>query len=124
MTANRLPITIAYVAARIIPDTCSLALLLLGLPHFSLIDGSASALADTAAAAGTFAVLVMLCMAGLLGGGDAKLITASTFFLKSERLADFFHTTVLSGGVLSFLYLNGHALLILDDWPVLTEPFP
>ena len=79
------------VAARIIPDSCSLALLLLGLLRLLLlIDGSASALVDVATAAGTFAVLVMLCMAGLLGGGDAKLIAASTFFLGFERLADFF----------------------------------
>ena len=88
------------VAARIIPDTCSLALLLLGLLRLLLIDGSASALADAATAAGTFTVLVMLCMAGLLGGGDAKLIAASTFFLGFERLADFFSTTALSGGIL------------------------
>jgi prepilin peptidase CpaA len=99
------------VAARIIPDTCSLFLLLLGLLRLLSIDGSASALADSAVAAGTFAVLVMLCMAGLLGGGDAKLIAASTFFLGSERLADFFSATALSGGVLALLYLIGHAAL-------------
>jgi prepilin peptidase CpaA len=80
MTANELPIIIAYVAFGIIPDTCSLALPLLDLLHFFLIDGSASALADIAAAAGTFALLVMLCMAGQFGGGDANLIAASTFF--------------------------------------------
>ena len=100
------------VAARIIPDSCSLALLLLGLLRLLLlIDGSASALVDVATAAGTFAVLVMLCMAGLLGGGDAKLIAASTFFLGFERLADFFSATALSGGALALLYLIGHALL-------------
>ena len=99
------------VVARIIPDTCSLALLLLGLSRLILIDGSASALADAATAAGVFTVLVMLCMAGLLGGGDAKLIAASTFFLGFERLADFFSTTALSGGILALLYLIGHAIL-------------
>jgi prepilin peptidase CpaA len=50
-------------------------------------------------------------MAGLLGGGDAKLIAASTFFLGFERLADFFSVTALSGGVLALLYLICHALL-------------
>jgi prepilin peptidase CpaA len=99
------------VVARIIPDTCSLALLLLGLSRLILIDGSASAFVDVATAAGTFIVLVMLCMAGLLGGGDAKLIAASTFFLGFERLADFFSTTALSGGILALLYLIGHAIL-------------
>jgi prepilin peptidase CpaA len=99
------------ITARIIPDTCSLALLLLGLSRLILIDGSASALADAATAAGVFTVLVMLCMAGLLGGGDAKLIAASTFFLGFERLADFFSTTALSGGILALLYLIGHAIL-------------
>jgi prepilin peptidase CpaA len=98
-------------ATRIIPDTCSLALLLLGLLRLLLIDGSASAFADAATAAATFIVLVMLCMAGLLGGGDAKLIAASTFFLGFERLADFFSTTALSGGILALLYLIGHAVL-------------
>ncbi|GEO40559.1 prepilin peptidase CpaA [Skermanella aerolata] len=98
-------------ATRIIPDTCSLVLLLLGLLRLLLIDGSASAFADAATAAGTFIVLVMLCMAGLLGGGDAKLIAASTFFLGFERLADFFSTTALSGGILALLYLIGHAVL-------------
>ena len=97
--------------ARIIPDTCSLALLLLGLSRLILIDGSASAVADAATAAGVFTVLVMLCMAGLLGGGDAKLIAASTFFLGFERLADFFSTTALSGGILALLYLIGHTVL-------------
>jgi prepilin peptidase CpaA len=95
---------------RIIPDTCSLALLL-GLSRLILIDGSASAFADAATAAGVFTVLVMLCIAGLLGGGGAKLITASTFFLGFERLADFFSTTALSKGILALLYLIGHAVL-------------
>jgi prepilin peptidase CpaA len=106
------------VVARIIPDTCSLALLLLGLLRLLLIDGGASALSDVAAAAGTFAVLVMLCMAGLLGGGDAKLISASTFFLGFERLAEFFSTTALFGGVLALLYLIGYAALSGHTMPL------
>ncbi|EWY36627.1 hypothetical protein N825_09910 [Skermanella stibiiresistens SB22] len=99
------------VAARTIPDACSLALLLLGILRLALVDGGASAVTDAAVAAGVFVALVMLCAAGFLGGGDAKLIGASTFFLGFDRLADFLSVTAIAGGVLALTYLAGHLAL-------------
>lgn len=99
------------VAARTIPDTCSVALVLLALLRLALTGGGASAFIDAAVSFGVFAALVMLCAAGLLGGGDAKLIGSSTFLLGFDRLADFLTATALAGGVLALAYLIGHLLL-------------
>ncbi|UEM25095.1 prepilin peptidase (plasmid) [Skermanella mucosa] len=99
------------VAARTIPDSCSIALFLLALLRLTLIDGGASAFFDAAVSFGVFAALVMLCAAGLLGGGDAKLIGSSTFLLGFDRLTDFLAATALAGGILALAYLAGYLLL-------------
>jgi prepilin peptidase CpaA len=64
----------------------------------------------------TFLILALLCMAGILGGGDVKLATASVLLVGAGSFLDFLLLTALAGGVLSLIYIA--AFLMLKHLPV------
>ena len=92
------------VATRLIPDLTSLALLACGLalraPH-----GSAAVAASLGVAALLFALLFVLAMGGLLGGGDVKLAGAIAAGLPPAVIPDFVTAAAVAGGVLGAGYL-------------------
>ncbi len=99
------------VAARVIPDRCSVALVLLTLAHHGLAGGATQAGMALAVGAAVFLALSLLCMAGVMGGGDAKLLGASAALLGPALLPEFLLTTALAGGALSLAYLLAHRLM-------------
>jgi len=74
-----------------------------GLAHSSV---SLSGLSwSVACAAGVFGVGALAFAAGTFGGGDVKLLTASSLFAGPTLMLDFLTVTVLAGGVLGLAAL-------------------
>lgn len=68
-------------------------------------------------AGGAFAVSALLFVFGLIGGGDAKMLTALALWAGPAHLADFVLTTTLVGGVLAILMMTSarHALALAAE---------
>ncbi len=93
-----LPACWTDLAARRISNTIVLALLPFGLLRHWLEGDLLTALGLTVA---IFAVVVAGWRAGLLGGGDTKLLTAAALLMPSEQLPLFLALTALGGGALA-----------------------
>ncbi|WP_299132379.1 prepilin peptidase [uncultured Amaricoccus sp.] len=97
------------IARRRIPNPLVLALAFAGLARLGLAAwGGASPVAlgiDIAAALAIFAAGAGLFAAGLLGGGDAKLLGAGSLWLGAEGTGAFLMVTVLAGGLLALVFL-------------------
>ena len=94
----------ADIAARIIPDSCAIALALLGLASRA-VHGLPEMAITIALALTLFVLLVVLHARGMLGGGDVKLASAAALGLSPDSLYRFVVVTTLAGGVLALLYL-------------------
>ena len=92
------------VATRMIPDSASLIVALLGILGLLLVDPPAL-LESFLAAAVLFLLLLVMHARGWMGGGDVKLLTALAVGLPLGRLGTFLMVTVLAGGVVAFVYL-------------------
>ena len=68
-------------------------------------------------AGGAFAVSALLFGFGLIGGGDAKMLTALALWAGPAYLADFVLATTLVGGVLAILMMTSarHALALAAE---------
>ncbi|MBR0642107.1 prepilin peptidase [Roseomonas hellenica] len=95
-------------AARIIPDWVSLALLPIG---FWLRIWQGGALWALVALLLVFAAAVLVWRLGALGGGDVKLLTAATPLLPPAEVPTLLTAVALAGGALALLYLLLRPLL-------------
>lgn len=97
------------VLERRIPNAVTLALALVGLARLGLALGAGAPplpiVADVVAAAAVFAVGAAGFNAGLVGGGDVKLLAAAALWLGAAALLPFLMATALAGGVLAALFL-------------------
>lgn len=98
------------VAARVIPDAVSGALLLVGLAGRIALAGLPPAGVSLGLALALFTALVALHAAGWLGGGDVKLAAGFAAGLAPQAVLPFLAATAISGGVLAGLHLLVRAL--------------
>jgi prepilin peptidase CpaA len=96
-------------ALRRIPDRCSIGLLALGAAALLLTEPARLPGALLTAAC-VFAVLVAAHRARLMGGGDVKLLAASSLLVGPASVPGLVEATALAGGGLAVLYLAGAAL--------------
>jgi prepilin peptidase CpaA len=91
------------VATRLVPDSLSIAVAVLGL---ALQIGALGALpfGSIAAAAMVFVALLALCMCGVLGGADMKLAAALCLALPPAAVPGFIFVTTLAGGLMGVAY--------------------
>jgi prepilin peptidase CpaA len=88
------------VRTRRIPNVLSLAIAILGLLRIILVHDPVSAGHTLAAAVGIFAVAFLLFWKGAIGGGDAKLVTATALLVGYQDLFNFlFLMSVCGGGI-------------------------
>ncbi len=90
---------------RIIPDELALGVALSGLLLCLAIRPGQIGV-TLAAAALVFLALGVLCHYDAIGGGDAKLMTATTFLVPPGDIGDLLAGIALAGGLLSCLYLG------------------
>jgi prepilin peptidase CpaA len=98
-------------AYRRIPDAASIAVVAAGVTASATASGPLGALAGLAWGAGLFMVLAWLCLRGLLGGGDAKLVSATAVLVGGQDMLGFLLATGIAGGVLALTYLTLGAAL-------------
>jgi prepilin peptidase CpaA len=91
--------------ARRIPNELCLAVAALGLGRMVVSAELLAAGWTIAAALGVFAVAFLLFARGYLGGGDAKLVTASILLVGYDGILEFIVAMAMLGGVLSLLVL-------------------
>jgi prepilin peptidase CpaA len=108
-------ISVNDICYRRIPDIFSVALSFIGLGILIINGNWLEGFTTLGLAIATFFVLALLCMAGKLGGGDVKLLTASVLLVRVGSFFDFLLLTALAGGVLSLIYIA--AFLMLKHLP-------
>lgn len=95
---------------RIIPNPLVIALALLGalriVVGLATGDGFGAAGLDVLAAVAVFGIGAGAFAAGMLGGGDAKLLAAGALWIGTAGLGGYLLATVLAGGVLAILYVG------------------
>jgi prepilin peptidase CpaA len=94
--ANRL--SVAVVGAFLLWAVTGLAAGTLALGDLAL---------SVSCAVGVFSLGAMAFSAGVLGGGDVKLLAAATLFAGAPFVIDFFTVVALAGGVLAVAVLAG-----------------
>lgn len=72
------------------------------------------------AAAIVYTVLAAFAHLRLIGGGDVKLIAASTLFVPVQRMGALLLAIVIGGGMLSFIYLAIYSVLRLVPAPAVS----
>jgi len=92
-------------AARTVPNRLSAGILVLGL---ALRAMDHSLLLSLTAALVCFVLLFALWLAGLVGGGDVKLWSATVLLIPPHLQAElaFFYRVLLGGGGLAILYIS------------------
>ena len=98
---------IAYsdVCTRRISNALSLAIAILGLIRIILTHDAVSAAQTLAAGSIIFSAAFLLFWRGVIGGGDAKLITAAVLLIGSHELPRFLFLMSVCGGVLALTTL-------------------
>lgn len=96
--------------SRVIPDTFSIALLGLGAIDLLLMGDAAAALSRVALVAAALAVGFAAFTTGLVGGGDVKLLTATTIWITPALYPAFLMVTALAGALAALLVLAVRAL--------------
>ena len=98
---------VAYedVRARRIPNALSLAIAALGLARIALAAEVIDAGYTLAAAAIIFAITLALFQRGVIGGGDAKILTAAALLIGYRELLSFLFLMSLCGGALALAAL-------------------
>jgi prepilin peptidase CpaA len=96
---------IAYhdVRTRRIPNALSLTIATLGLARIALAPDVLAGWYTLAAATATFAGTFVMFRCGIIGGGDAKLIPATTLLIGYRELLDFLFLMSLCGGALALV---------------------
>ncbi|MFT3972250.1 MAG: prepilin peptidase [Amaricoccus sp.] len=96
-------------ARRTIPNPLVVALAVLGVVRIvlglAMGDGLGAAGLDLVAATAVFALGAGAFAAGVLGGGDAKLLAAGALWIGTGGLGGYLLATVLAGGVLAIGYV-------------------
>lgn len=98
------------VRRRRIPNTLTLALALLGVLRLIVAGSPLSALYTLAAAAIVLALGVILFARGVLGGGDAKLLTAAVLLVGYRAVPNLMFIMGLAGGLLALVVLAADKL--------------
>lgn len=91
------------IATRLIPDRCSVALLIVGIAE-RLSLGPVAVATSLGSALLLGLVFLFLHARGMIGGGDVKLIVALAAGTAPLALWDLIFAIVMAGGVLSVLY--------------------
>jgi prepilin peptidase CpaA len=96
---------IAYgdVRFRRIPNALSLAIAVLGVGRLLLVDDEVATGYTLASGLATFAITFLLFWRHVIGGGDAKLITAMALLIGHEQLLNFLFLMSISGGLLALV---------------------
>ena len=95
--------TLHDIAARTIPNACSLALAAAGV---LLRIGEHDLPLAMLAAAAVFVLAALAFVRGLMGGGDVKLLGAAALLVPPATTPSLVLTIALAGGLLSILYLT------------------
>ena len=98
------------VRTRLIPNRLVYAIGILGLVRMILAGDPFAAAYTFAAGAVVLLLGVLLFWRGMLGGGDAKLLTATVLLVGHHALFDFLFVMALSGGVLALAVLAADRL--------------
>jgi len=99
------------IRARIIPNKLNIAIALLAPFDWWALGASGSAmLIHIAVAAAALALFGALFAAGMMGGGDVKLITALALWLPAMTMLNMLVWMAIGGGVLTIIMLIVHAL--------------
>jgi prepilin peptidase CpaA len=103
---------IAYgdVRFRRIPNALCLAIATLGLIRIASARDALATSYTLLAAVGAFAATFLLFWRGVIGGGDAKLVTAMTLLIGHRDLFDFLFLMSLFGGALGLAALGREKL--------------
>jgi len=99
------------IRARIIPNKLNIAIALLAPFYWWALGASGNAmLIHIAVAAAALALFGALFAAGMMGGGDVKLITALALWLPAMTMLNMLVWMAIGGGVLTIIMLIVHAL--------------
>ena len=93
------------ILTRTIPDSVSIALIVIGC-IVRLTDGWAALAASLLVGVGVFIVLLPACSRGLLGGADLKLLAALAVGLPPQTTLHLIAAVTIVGGGLAFVYLG------------------
>lgn len=120
---------VAYgdVRARRIPNALCLAIAMLGLVRIASTRDAVAASYTLLAATAIFVITLLLFRRGIVGGGDAKLITAVALLIGHHNLLGFLFLMSLAGGVLAVLVLARDNLgpRLARSWSTISRrPFP
>ena len=98
---------IAYgdVRARRIPNAFVSAIVLLALVRIAVAWDPIAAARTLGSSAVVFVATLLLFWRGILGGGDAKLITAMALLVGSQELLEFLFVVIMCGGALALTIL-------------------
>lgn len=91
------------VCRRRIPNKLTIALALLGVLRIVTAGAPLAALYTLAAAAIVLVLGILLFARGVLGGGDAKLLTAAVLLVGYHAVPDLLFVTGLTGGVVALV---------------------
>jgi prepilin peptidase CpaA len=103
---------VAYgdVRTRRISNTLNLTIGALGALRLALADSPIDAALTLAAAAVVFAACMLLFWRGVIGGGDAKLVSAMILLVGHHKALDFLLLMSLCGGVLALAIMTRDVL--------------
>jgi prepilin peptidase CpaA len=103
---------VAYgdVRTRRISNTLNLTIGALGTGRLALADSPIDAAFTLAAAAVVFAACILLFWRGVIGGGDAKLVSAMILLVGHHEALDFLVLMSLCGGVLALAIMTRDVL--------------
>lgn len=104
------------VVGRTIPNFVSLILISLG---FLRITMAHTMLTSVLAAGAVFAVALLVWYAGLLGGGDVKLLTATRLVVPPQDVPMLLVSVAMVGGMLACIYVAARHILPV---PVVQRP--
>lgn len=101
-------------ARRTIPNPVVVALAVVGIARIALGlaagDGLGAAGLDVLAAVAVLAAGAAAFAAGMIGGGDAKLLAAGTLWIGTAGIGGYLLATVLAGGLLATGFLLWRAI--------------
>jgi prepilin peptidase CpaA len=89
-------------ATRTIPNWIPASLAVIGLAS-RVLEGEM--IAGSAIAVAILALLIVLWLRGLIGGGDVKLIPAASLILPPHSVLNYILLVTVAGGILALLYL-------------------
>lgn len=113
---NLAAIAVIDARRRIIPDKLVLVMIAAGIALRLSSTGGSLWLSSLGAAA-IFVILGVIAHCGAIGGGDVKLISATSLLVSVDHLGAFLLDITVAGGVLSALYLVARLAKWAGAWP-------